>query len=131
MTWGFPEYELRSDLLHPWWSPGGAVRVTWDPGAKFRSSFSQSMMGDILGRTPNQAKSKDGITAGTLLECGGGLGPSAPRVESDAEQPWVSSWLDWESGLRGSNMEAASSSSSSVRPSPVSSLGTQYGLGVL
>ena len=68
--------------------------------------------------------------AGTLLYCGGVLGPSAPRVESDAEQPWVSGWLDLESGFRGLNMEAASSSSSSVRPSPASSLGARYGLGV-
>ena len=49
---GLPEYELRSDLLRPWLSPGGVVHVIRDPGIKFRSSFSQSMMGDILGRMP-------------------------------------------------------------------------------
>ena len=47
---GLLEYELRSDLLRPWLSPGGVVRVIGDPGAKFRSSFSRSMTGNILGR---------------------------------------------------------------------------------
>ena len=64
---GLPEYELCSDLLRPWLSPGGVVHVIGDPSTKFRSSFSQSVMGDILGRMPTRAKSKDGIMAGALL----------------------------------------------------------------
>ena len=46
---GLPEHELCPDL--PWLQlrPGGAVCVTGDPGVRFRSSFSWSVMGDILG----------------------------------------------------------------------------------
>ena len=64
---GLPEYELHFDLLGPWSSPGGAVRVIGDPGNKFRNLFSQSVTGDILGRMPTLAKSKHGITVGTSL----------------------------------------------------------------
>ena len=40
---GLLEYELRSDLLRLWVSPGGVVHMTGYPSAKFRSSFSWSV----------------------------------------------------------------------------------------
>ena len=49
---GLPEHELHSDLPQSQPSPGGAVYMTGDPGTKFRSAFSQSVMGDILGSMP-------------------------------------------------------------------------------
>ena len=64
---GLLEHELHSDLLWPWPSPGGAVYVTGDPGAKFRSVFFRSVTGDILGRMPTWAKSKGEMLAGVSL----------------------------------------------------------------
>ena len=37
---GLPEHELRPDLSWLWLRPGGAVRMTGDPRARFRSAFS-------------------------------------------------------------------------------------------
>ena len=60
---GLPEYELRCDLLQLRLSPGGAWCRTGDPGAKFRSLFSCSVTGDILGRMPIRDKLKGGMVA--------------------------------------------------------------------
>ena len=54
---GLPEHELHPDppLLRP--SPGGVAHIRGDPGARFRSAFSWSVIGDILGSTPTLAMS--------------------------------------------------------------------------
>ena len=60
MDIGLPEYELHSDLLWLWLSPGRATRLIGDPGAMFRRSFSCSVTGDILGSMPVWARLKGG-----------------------------------------------------------------------
>ena len=55
--------------------------------------------------------------AGILLQCGGVLGPSAPRVVFGVEQYWESGWLN----RRGSTTEATSN----VRSTLASSLGAR------
>ena len=57
---GLPEHELRPDPPLPRPSPGGAACVTGYPRVRFRSAFSWSVIGDILGSTPTLA----------MLNCG-------------------------------------------------------------
>ena len=64
---GLPEHELCPDPLLPQPSPGGAALVTGDPGARFRSAFSWSVTGDILGNTPTLAISNCGMQIGVSL----------------------------------------------------------------
>ena len=47
---GLPEHELRPHPPLPRPSPGGAAHVTGDPGVRFRSAFSWSVIGDICDR---------------------------------------------------------------------------------
>ena len=58
---GLPEHELHPDPPLPQPSPGGVARITGDPGARFRSAFSWSVIGDILGSTPTLAMSNCGM----------------------------------------------------------------------
>ena len=64
---GLPEHELRPDPPLPRPSPGGVACITGDPGARFRSAFSWSVTGDILGNMPTLAKSNCGMQIGVSL----------------------------------------------------------------
>ena len=58
---GLPEHELRPDPPLPRPSPGGVACITGDPWARFRSAFSWSVIGNILGSTPTLAMSNYGM----------------------------------------------------------------------
>ena len=64
---GLSEHELRPDPPWPRSSPGGAVRVTGDPGVTFRSAFSWSVIGEILGSMPTLVMSNCGMWVGVSL----------------------------------------------------------------
>ena len=64
---GLSEHELHPDPPCPRSSPGGAAHLTGDPGAMFRSAFSWSVIGDILGNTPTLAMSNGGMVVGASL----------------------------------------------------------------
>ena len=61
------EHELCPDPPWPRSSPGGVACVTGDPGATFRSAFSWSVIGDILGSTPTLAMLNGGMVVGVSL----------------------------------------------------------------
>ena len=64
---GLSEHELCPDHFYLGPVLEGVVCVTGDPGARFRSAFSWSMTGDILGNTPTLAISNGGMQIGVSL----------------------------------------------------------------